>query len=275
MTLTNEMNDVTAIGIAGDWHGDKAWATRAIETFSIHGIKYVFHVGDFGFWPGNSGRKYLYRVEKKLSELDVYLLVTPGNHEDYIQLSAFHPHPTMEGFTYNPNYPHILVAKRGARWNWDGMSFVSLGGANSIDFPYRTENISWWKGERITLGDIYRTVEGGHADVMITHDCPAGVNIFGSHRDAGAGWSPTELSYAQQSRDMLRQAVDGVKPEILFHGHYHMPLNLTTEMNDGLVDYKVQTIGLDKEWTPNNMALFSLDDRSLVHVPMHRNVTGL
>jgi hypothetical protein len=172
----------------------------------------------------------------------------------------------MKGFVYNRDYPHILVATRGARWEWNDVSFVSLGGANSIDFTWRTENINWWKGERIGLGDIYRTVEGGHADIMIAHDCPAGVNIFGSHRDAGNGWTPTEIAYAQESRVALRQAVDGVKPDILFHGHYHRYLDLTTELYDGVEGYSLRSIGLDMDDSQKNLMLFELASKDYVFI---------
>lgn len=254
------------LGIAGDWHGNKGWAKHALLKFSHMGIKHVLHVGDFGFWPGNHGRKYLYRINKFAELYGITLYVTLGNHEDYVQISAFQPHPKMKGFVYNPDYPQILVATRGARWNWNDVSFVSLGGANSIDFTGRTENITWWKGERITLGDIYRTVEGGHADIMIAHDCPAGVNIFGSHRDEKNGWTPTEIAYAQESRMALRQAVDGVKPDILFHGHYHRFLDLTTEMYDGVEGYTLRSIGLDMDDSQKNLMVFELASREYLMI---------
>lgn len=254
------------IGIAGDWHGNLGWAKHAIAKFGHIGVQHVLHVGDFGFWPTNNGKKYLHQVNKALDTNGIYLYVTLGNHEDYVQVATFKPHPVIKGFVYNPDYPQILVATRGARWNWNGVSFVSLGGANSIDFTGRTENITWWKEERITLGDIYRTVEGGHADIMIAHDCPAGVNIFGSHRDEKNGWTPTEIAYAQQSRMALRQAVDGVKPDILFHGHYHRFLDLTTELYDGIDYYTLRSIGLDMDDTQKNLMLFELASRDYVMI---------
>lgn len=253
--------EMEIIGIAGDWHGNMQWSRTAIDKLAAHGIKHVLHVGDFGFWPGNGGKKYLHRVNKLLSNHGMTLYVTPGNHEDYVQLSTFTAHPSLPGFVFKEDYPHIVVASRGARWEWNGVSFVSLGGANSIDRQFRIENISWWRDESISLGDIYRTVEGGHADIMITHDCPAGVDIFGSHRDSNQGWTPTQIAYSNESRMALRQAVDGVKPDILFHGHYHMFLDLTTQMNDGIEDYSLRSIGLDMDGTKSNLILFELSSR--------------
>lgn len=266
MTIMNTVNfsEFERIGVAGDWHGNTGWMKKAVKKFADVGVTHVLHVGDFGFWPGNSGKKYLHKVNKELSLHGITLYVTLGNHEDYVQISALPEHPVLEGFVYNPDYPNIVVATRGARWSWNGVTFVSLGGANSIDASGRTEGISWWKEERISLGDIYRTISGGHADIMISHDCPAGVNIFGSHRDEKNGWYPTDIAYAQESREALRQAVDGVKPNILFHGHYHKFLDLTTELSDGMEKYSLRSIGLDMDDTQHNVMLFELASKDYI-----------
>lgn len=233
------------VGVAGDWHGDTYFAHLALATFARAGVTEVLQLGDFGLWPGNSGRKFLYKVNKYCDAYGITLYVTLGNHEDYTQVEKMVPVPGVEGFVYNPDYPNIYFAVRGARWVWNDVSFVSLGGANSIDFTGRTEWISWWRDEQITLGDVYRTVQGGHADIMLTHDCPAGVDLFSNHRSDNQGWSPTQLRYAQESRMMLRQAVDSVKPDYLFHGHYHKHYDLVSELNDGVDDYSLHSIGLN------------------------------
>lgn len=239
------MKNFFFVGVAGDWHGDTYFAHQALAAFAQAGVTEVLQLGDFGLWPGKSGAKYLYKLNKYLTDYGQTLYVTLGNHEDYTQVHEMIPVPRVEGFVYNPLYPNIYFAERGARWVWNGVSFVSLGGANSIDFTGRVEWVSWWREEQITLGDVYRTVEGGHAQVMLAHDCPAGVNLFGTHRSENAGWSPTQLRYAQESRMMMRVAVDSVKPDMFFHGHYHHYLDVVSELNDGLDDYSFHSIGLD------------------------------
>lgn len=256
------------VGVAGDWHCDTGWAGVSVETFSEYGIKYILHLGDFGFWPGNSGQKFLYKTNKRLVQNDQYLFVTLGNHEDYVQLSRFQPYPDMPGFVYNPDFPRIIVASRGARWSWDGTSFVSLGGANSIDFTARTEWVNWWRAERITMEDIRKTVEGGHADVMLTHDCPEGVALFGTHRKQDPIWAPIELRYANESRKALRMAVDGVKPQLLMHGHFHFFTDDHTLLNDGTSDYELHSIGLDMNGTRKNLAMLDLKTLDVEIIPI-------
>lgn len=246
------------IGVAGDWHGDTVAAFIALNEFKRNNIDTVVHVGDFGIGFGHSGGVFIRKVQNKCAQLGITLYVAPGNHEDYVRIAA---KPTNdEGWiVYDKN---ILLAPRGHRWQVGERSFVFLGGANSIDREWRTPNVSWWKEEQITLGDVYRTVEGGHADIMVTHDCPLGVPLpLGS----GQMWTEEGLKYATESRVMLRQAVDGVKPKILLHGHYHMFNDVHATLNDGVEDYVLHSVGLDMNGKPNNFGLLRLSD---LHVTM-------
>lgn len=250
------------VAIIGDWHGNTEWALRVLKQLAEAGITLIIHVGDFGIFHRFGGEKYLRKIERLLAKNKQTLIVIPGNHEDWELLEKFNnPSGIGTGLNTHSNYPHILLATAGARWTIGEVSFVGLGGANSIDFTYRTEWIDWWRNESISLGDIYNTIEGGYADVMISHDCPAQVPIIADAGKHGENWTFEQLEYAEKSRVALRQAVDAIKPSILFHGHYHVFADLVTELNDGIDDYTVRTVGLDKEFTDGNVVLFDLLSR--------------
>jgi len=258
----------TYIGVAGDWHANKPWARLRLLDFAALGITKIIHVGDFGLWPGNPGAKFVHRVNSILQEHDMTIYVTLGNHEDYVRVARFHTvlEGENKGWQYELAYPHILYAPRGFRWEWEGVSFVSLGGANSIDraYPHRVENVTWWSGEQISYGDVYRTREGGHADVFIAHDCPEGVPLFGGHKAGTGGWSYEDIAYAEKSRQSLRSAVDAVKPNLLLHGHYHFFADYTTELEDDNGEkYSLHSVGLDKDFAPNNIAILDLSTLEL------------
>lgn len=253
------MTNLTHCGIAGDWHIDTLWALMALERYVEAGITEIVHVGDFGFWPGATGDSYLEKLEAELARNGQTLYVTLGNHEDYVRVSTYVEHPEHKDYVYSPEQPHILVAIRGARWSWAGVNFVSVGGAASIDFQSRVEGLSWWPQERITLGDVYKAVGDGQADVLITHDVAAGVNVRGSHRtDHDDKWSPEGLAYANQSRDSVRAITDGVKPKIAFHGHYHIYRDQEVTLNDGVNDYTYRNVSLDMNGKANNLAVLDL-----------------
>ena len=198
-TLGKEMNPFIGttekVGIAGDWHGDTAWALWALDTFRDAGITNIFHLGDFGIWqPAPIGASFILKIQKRLAKNGQRLFITPGNHEDYARIENT---PVGE-HGWQEYRPGVFLAPRGLRWEMEGRSFLSLGGANSIDFDGRTENITWWKGEQITRGDEYRAMEGGKADIMLAHEAPLGALPI---RHGHGGWSAKRLG--------LRTAVFG------------------------------------------------------------------
>lgn len=235
------MGNNTLIGMAGDWHGHTLWAEHALDLFADKGINRIFQMGDFGVWPGEDGKYFLDRLNKTLTVNDQTVEVSPGNHEDYTQLEAV---PVAEdGYQYVRD--RIKVMPRGFRGMVGDKSFVSLGGGNSIDRFSRVPNVSWWAQESITMGDVYRTIDGGHADIMFAHDVAAGVPLPDNHR-TDAKWALEALAYAQESRNMMLGAVHGVKPSLFVHGHYHTFNDVTVTLNDGEVDYQTRFVCLDK-----------------------------
>jgi len=249
------------VGVAGDWHGNKEWAVAALNEFARNGISVVLHLGDFGI-GFKYGDDYIAAVNATLVKNGQVLYVTLGNHEDYVRVNAA---PVREDgwIEYASN---VLLAQRGQRWTWEGRSFVSLGGANSIDRNGRIEGISWWAEEQISMGDVYHTIEGGYADVFLAHDVPAGVPIPLNHR---SNWAPEALKYSNQSKDMVRAAADGVRPAIYFHGHYHIYYDKTVTLGDFATNdvYKTRYIGLDQDTHDNNIGILRVADLNFEVLP--------
>src|SRR5690606_17050085 len=89
------------------------------------------------------------------------------------------------------------------------------------------------------------------------HDCAYGVPIPLSHRTHG-GWPLAGINYAEESRMMMRAAVDGVKPKLFMHGHYHTHYDKNVVLNDGLVNYTTRFVGLDMDDKPQSNAILNL-----------------
>ena len=248
------------IVIAGDWHINADWALHALDTIASTGIRDIYHVGDFGFWPDVRGQDYLRVIDTHLASTGSSLWVTPGNHDDYVFINSLE---TDDAGLLRAT-DRVKVLPRGHRWAVDGVSFVSLGGAASIDFETRTEGMNWWREEAITYGDVMRTVGGGTADVMIAHDAPNGVQALSWTSKADTKkHSPEALMYSAESRYMMTHAVDGVRPKVFFHGHYHNAYMET--VNLGMPDdlYEVNAVGLAKDHDRSNLAIMDLSDLSV------------
>jgi hypothetical protein len=117
------------IGVAGDWHGNTAWATRAVRKMAgllpADGPRVIVHLGDFGIWPGAAGREYLARLDAALAEAGAELSFIDGNHEDFTQLARLRPGEDGRAQVTERIY-HL---PRGHRWRWHGRDWLALGGA--------------------------------------------------------------------------------------------------------------------------------------------------
>ena len=202
-----------SIAIVGDWHGNLPFAEKVIRTATMHGATRILHVGDFGVW-------YPYTFPKYVSDLagmygaEVYFI--DGNHEDHVYLQSKNPDPI--GFVQLAEHVHYIT--RGTIWEWEGLSFLGLGGAVSVDKSWRKEGISWFPQEVINDQDVMRATRIPRVDVMITHDCPDGVDIPGIS-DNPYGFPQEDLDASEEHRKILGSVVDSVKPSLLYHGHFH------------------------------------------------------
>lgn len=210
----NPLTQPDRIAIAGDWHGDIAWACQAIWHAHEHGADTLIHLGDFGY---QFKPHFLIRLNEILATCGMSLLFVDGNHDDHEWLATLRVHRTG----LRPLGDWIWHVPRGFRWKWHGLRFVGVGGAHSVDGMWRRQGgLMWQPAERITDEQAAEVMRGGVADVMFSHDCPSGVDIPGLNpRD----FPHFEILRAQEHRLLLRQIVDVVKPQAIWHGHYHVP----------------------------------------------------
>lgn len=202
--------------LAGDWHGNTVRATEVIKIAHENGVPVVIQLGDLGFWtPGESTNRYLKAVNEMCKQLGVTLLWVDGNHECHPEINKL----PINDEGVRRTRSHILHLPRGFRWNWYGDTWLALGGAHSVDTHMRKEGVSVWQEEHISAEDIRRSVEGGNVDVMVTHDCPDGVEIPGLQSHL---FPIHEITRSDEHRKTLAEVVDAVNPLMLFHGHYHV-----------------------------------------------------
>lgn len=259
--------DSDLIGIAGDWHGNKNWAVDQLNMLHTYGIQHIFQLGDFGIWGGVEGEEFINSIIETLKENDQILYVTLGNHEDYVRVNA--TPVASDGTQWYEGYSGIKLLPRGFRGTFGAsqvQSWLSLGGANSIDYRSRVSGIDWWAEESITAADVYRATEGGKVDVMFCHDAPTGVAMPHEIGDESVKWHPVEIRYSQASRDMLRHAVDSIQPSVLFHGHHHVFQDV--ELLLGVVgggkreEYEIRCIGLDRDTKEKSTIIYNVLTRT-------------
>lgn len=214
MTAFGALNPSKVL-VAGDLHANAWYARRVVQHAAEQGADAILQVGDFLF----DGRSHLLdAVQEALEETSLHLAWVDGNHDCHATLQRL---VAEHGRTAIPIRSNIHYLPRGYRWTWQGKTFLALGGAHSVDRPWRRPGIEWWAGETISYADASIAASGGKADVMLTHDVPAGVRIP-SIEGNPHGFPDAEIYAAEVNRMMLREVVDVVQPSLLLAGHYHV-----------------------------------------------------
>lgn len=188
-------------------------------------VRWLLHLGDFSIWPGQSSEDYVDAVEVALDEANIRILITPGNHENWGWLR-----PAFKENGYrNPIMvrDHIAVLPPGFRFTVrtaeTERTFLSLGGAPSVDRHNRIMGETWWQEEEITASDAGRAADGGFADVMLAQDAPNnGAPAVQRIISSPGGWPVAALQYAAHGRWRMSVVYSEVLPDLFLHGHYHV-----------------------------------------------------
>lgn len=238
------------IVVAGDWHGNSEWAQHVIgmaagrlDDKNPLAARIILHLGDFGVWPGEAGRKYLRQVSEALKAAGMVLWFVDGNHEAFPLL---HEAVERNGRTIGTRHigvneisPFVYWYPRGARWLWHGREWLALGGGVSLDRAIRTEGRDWWPEEEITAEQAAQVIVDGGADVMVTHDCPSEVRH--TFPPPPSFWDLRDLARNDVHRQRLQLVVNAVQPKHLMHGHLHRSYQRTCDFGYG----PVEVTGLD------------------------------
>lgn len=204
--------------ISGDSHADINHIKSLISKVKKFECDAVFVVGDYGFWPRDKrGLKFLDAVSKL--DFPVYFLA--GNHEDWDILDKHVEDSGSEDFI--EVHPNSFYAPTGLTWEWDGVKFLSVGGAYSIDRRYRVKFIDWFPQEIITEQDVSNCLGKGQVDVLLSHDSPACVDIQLPFSTTYNGAKIINFDPdTNLNRNRLQVVVDMTNPKYLVHGHWHI-----------------------------------------------------
>lgn len=237
------INEPEKLMLAGDWHGSGHWGRMAIDHAARNGVDTIVHLGDFGWWVDSTPtRHYLATIQGALRRADIKLYWVDGNHEDHSRIWDLNEPGPGGPYRINEHLPNIAFLPRGLRWEWWGKTWMSVGGAVSVDKSWRTKDIDWWEEETLTDEQIEYCCRPGHVDIIVSHDCPSGVDIPGL---AGpAMWPQAALYESDIHRGKLRRIWDTTGAVRVFHGHYHRRYD--AQLDNGLVT------GLDCDGTTLN-----------------------
>lgn len=222
-----DMPEPSRLMIAGDWHSNRHWAKRMIEVAEHHKVKAILQVGDFGYWPTYSEQdcRFTGEVMEHCERVGIPLYWVDGNHENHSLLQP------GQGDRWVRHLP------RGHRWSWWGKTWMAVGGGVSVDKKWRTPGKDWFPEETLTPAQFEQCMRDGEVDVIVSHDCPDGVLIPGTHALSKQGkdedgtlvqappFPIEQLHESEAHRGLLGAMATKFHPGHWFHGHYHSRYN--------------------------------------------------
>ncbi len=238
--------------LVGDTHANGAWWARTVVPVAVRvRADRIIQLGDFGYWPRHpDGRRFLTLVTAGVTRTDIPVDFLDGNHEDHasLQRRAAAPYEVAAGVRHLP---------RGCRFSYDGVRFLAVGGAHSIDRHLRKPGVNWFAEETLDGSDLERAESGAPVDVLLAHDTFAGYDLPGTLPIAELPeWLAREITASRAHRTLLREVVDAVQPELVVHGHYHSRYRARVALGD----HVVQVEGLDCDDTGGAFLVLDVAD---------------
>lgn len=162
----------------GDTHGDVEKLFKFKERFGLTADDTIVILGDAG-WNYDLG-SHDSLAKSFLKRMGVTIFSIHGNHEERpINLPYYHETEWRGGKVYvEDEYPNILFAKDGEIYDLDGHKTIVIGGAYSVDKPFRlAHGYNWFSSEQPD-NEIKARVEarldsiGWTIDFVLSHTCP-------------------------------------------------------------------------------------------------------
>ena len=133
-------------------------------------------LGDVGVnFYGNKTDK---RCKKKLNDLGITILCIHGNHE--MRPATIPSYLTKEWhggvIWYEQEFPNLLFAKDGEIFELNGLRYLVIGGAYSVDKYYRLmRGYGWWADEQPSeeiKAHVEQQIASKPFDAILSHTCP-------------------------------------------------------------------------------------------------------
>jgi Icc-related predicted phosphoesterase len=234
--------DIKTVLLVGDIHGNTSHLLWLVDKAKRKGVDAIFALGDFGIWDHYDDGRFTDTCAKEVEQSGIPIFFLPGNHDNYDLLEAWvnEKDRTVDGFVIVK--PGLYYSPRAHRWTWNGVRFLSLGGAYSIDkeprlvqdrqflrdanrrkeqgqdlnareeYMLKYEQMSWWRQEEITQEEADAASAPGGVDILLTHDKPY---------DSNPKWNRKNIPECEPNQEKIQQVVDKTEPGLLMHGHLH------------------------------------------------------
>ena len=213
--------------LTGDTHGEFERIEEFCEEYDTTIEDVMVILGDAGinYWLDERDEA----LKERLAELPLTLFCIHGNHEERpeevpgYELTEWHGGQAW----VQADYPNLLFALDGEIYSLGGRQVLIIGGAYSVDKPYRLANgMPWFPTEQpdeSTKVLVERRLDqlGWRVDVVLSHTVPLGY-IPQYALLPGIDQSSVDRS----TEEWLEQIERRLVYESWFAGHYHVTCDI-------------------------------------------------
>ena len=164
------------IYFTGDIHGDPKRIIRFCKRMNLTKNDVIVILGDVGAnFYGDKRDDYM---KKQLAVLNTTILCIHGNHEMRPwHIEGYELKEWLGGKVYvQSKYPNLLFAKDGEIFEINGLKYIAIGGAYSVDKYYRLRlGRGWWEDEQPSeeiKAYFESQISNNKIDVVLSHTCP-------------------------------------------------------------------------------------------------------
>ncbi len=164
------------IYFTGDIHGTPKRVINFADKMQLTSKDTIVILGDVGANYFQDFRDDMTKI--KLNDIGVTILCIHGNHEVRpANITSYSLEDWNGGKVWSEEkYPNLLFAKDGEIYTLEGMRYLTVGGAYSVDKFYRLAmNRGWWADEQ-PCDEIRHYVEKQitmyEIDAVLSHTCP-------------------------------------------------------------------------------------------------------
>lgn len=165
------------IYLTGDTHRGFSRVEAFCKRFDTTKDDVLIILGDAGINYYGGMRDY--SLKALLDKLPVTLFCLHGNHEQRPETLGYSETIWNGGVVYlEPEFPNLLFAKDSEVYELAGKRCIAIGGAYSVDKPYRlAHNWGWWQDEQPSAEikrRVLRQLEAvnWNVDIVLSHTCP-------------------------------------------------------------------------------------------------------
>ncbi len=198
--------------ITGDTHGDLDALLRRVEKHGVSSGDMLIICGDFGFVFTDKQKTAF----DEIKQFPFDIAFVDGNHENFTEIYKF-PVERWNGGTVHRLAENIVHLMRGQRYEINGSSFFTFGGAYSRDSDRRILGKTLWSEEIPTEEEYatgWATLEQCNykVDYILTHTAPySAIDRMGFEHDEAD----------RRLTEFLEEVLQRVSFKEWYFGHFH------------------------------------------------------